>query len=387
MRRTRILALCLMVALSASLVYGQSNKVYDVSKGIKIGACGAFTGGAAASGMEMYNSFKLAVDQRNEKGGIKGVKVDLIWGDDGGDAAQGATVGEKLASDPQVYGILGPNWSSVTEAMLRITSEAGIAQITSAASKPSLTAKGYKTFFRVNSKDDDYGPAVGAFIAKDLKAKNVYVLNSKNTYPQGLSDQVVATLDKNKVKYSRATVVEQAKDYSSVLTAVKAANPDVVFVAVMDAPDHAAIISQMRNLGIKAAYVGSEGAKDLKDFVQAAEGKAEGAYMFHMAPDIYAVPAAADYVKQFESKYGSLSGWGPTAYEAACILLDAIEAAAADGKISRDEVVANVKKTKHDGILGFAVEFNAVGDLKSPATYIFQVVNGNFKQVKMVAGD
>jgi branched-chain amino acid transport system substrate-binding protein len=270
--------------------------------------------------------------------------------------------------------------------MLRITSEAVIAQITSAASKPALTQKGYKNFFRVNSKDDDYGPAMGQFIAQDLKAKNVYVLNSKNTYCQGLSDQVVAGLNKGNVKYTRATVVEQAKDYSSVLTTVKAQNPDVVFVAVMDAPDHAAIVTQMRSLGIKAVYVGSEGAKDLKDFVHASEGKAEGAYMFHMAPDIYSIPAAANYVKQFESKYGSLSGWGPTAYEAANILLDAMEKAAADGKISRDEVVNYVRQTSHSGILGSKVEFNASGDLKSPATYIFKVVKGNFKQVKVVAG-
>ena len=270
--------------------------------------------------------------------------------------------------------------------MLRITSEAGIAQITSAASKPALTQKGYKNFFRVNSKDDDYGPAMGQFIAQELKAKNVYVLNSKNTYCQGLSDQVVAGLNKGNVKYTRATVVEQAKDYSSVLTTVKALNPDVVFVAVMDAPDHAAIVTQMRGLGIKAVYVGSEGAKDLKDFVHASEGKAEGAYMFHMAPDIYSIPAAANYVKQFEGKYGSLSGWGPTAYEAANILLDAMGKAAADGKISRDEVVNCVRQTSHSGILGSKVEFNASGDLKSPATYIFKVVKGNFKQVKVVAG-
>lgn len=386
MKFKRFLILSLVLIASSSLCFAQSAKSADVSKGIKIGACGAFSGGSAASGMEMYNSFKLAVDQRNAAGGIKGVKVELLWGDDAGDAAQGATVAEKLASDPLVYGILGPNFSSVTEAMLRITSEAGIAQITSAASKPALTQKGYKNFFRVNSKDDDYGPAVADFIAQDLKAKNVYILNSKNTYNQGIADQVVAGLQKSKVKFMRATLVEQAKDYSSVLTAVKAQNPDIVFVSIMDPPDHAAIISQMRGLGIKAIYVGTEGAKDLKDFVQASEGKAEGAYMYHMAPDVYSIPAAADYVKQFESKYGSLSGWGPTAYEAANILLDAIEKAAQDGSISRDEVVKFVKQTSRSGILGFKIEFNDVGDLKSPATYIFQVVNGNFKQVKVISG-
>ncbi len=379
MKIKRFLILGLVLIASSSLCFAQSAKSADVSKGIKIGACGAFSGGSAASGMEMYNSFKLAVDQRNAAGGIKGVKVELVWGDDAGDAAQGATVAEKLASDPLVYGILGPNFSSVTEAMLRITSEAGIAQITSAASKPALTQKGYKNFFRVNSKDDDYGPAVADFIAQDLKAKNVYILNSKNTYNQGIADQVVAGLQKSKVKFMRATLVEQAKDYSSVLTAVKAQNPDIVFVSIMDPPDHAAIIT---DAGPDQAFTSARGG-DLK--IRPAPKAAE-AYMYHMAPDVYSIPAAADYVKQFESKYGSLSGWGPTAYEAANILLDAIEKAAQDGSISRDEVVKFVKQTSRSGILGFKIEFNDVGDLKSPATYIFQVVNGNFKQVKVISG-
>jgi len=76
--------------------------------------------------------------------------------------------------------------------------------------------------------------------------------------------------------------------------------------------------------------------------------------VYHFAPDVFAIPEAAGYVKKFEAKYGTISGFGPPAYEAMNILLTAINKAAADGTISREEVLKNVAETKgYKGMLGF----------------------------------
>jgi branched-chain amino acid transport system substrate-binding protein len=389
MKLTKSALLVLAVLLAGGMAFagasGEAAGGNDVAQGIKIAACGAFSGAAAASGMEMYNSFQLAVDERNAAGGINGVQVELLWGDDGGDASQGVTVMEKLTSDKLVYGILGPNFSSVVEAGLRISSEAGVAQISSAASRPTLTEKGYNNFFRVCSRDDDYGPAVARYIVEDLGVSSVYLLNNKDSYAQGLADQIAQTLEELGLPtLYRDTIVAGAKDYSSVLTKVKAEAPELIFVAATDAPDHTALVMQMRDLGIKSIYFGSEGSKDQMDFVEASQGAAEGTYTFHMAPDIYAIDSAADYVSAYEAKYGVLSGWGPTAYEAANIMLDAIEAAAADGKISREEVRQNVADTNYTGILGFPINFNENGDMEKRVTYIFRVEDSKFVQLKLM---
>jgi branched-chain amino acid transport system substrate-binding protein len=153
----------------------------DVSKGVKIGAAGPFTGAAAAPGMEIFNSIKIAIEEQNAAGGINGVEVELVMGDDAGDAAQGVNVAEKFCSDATMYAVVGPPMSNVAEATLRIYGGCGLPCITTAASKPALTEKGYTHFFRVNARDDAHGPAVGYFIAKDLNAKRVYVLNTKDT--------------------------------------------------------------------------------------------------------------------------------------------------------------------------------------------------------------
>jgi branched-chain amino acid transport system substrate-binding protein len=360
----------------------------DVSKGLKIGAAGPFTGAAAAPGMEIFNSIKIAVEEMNAAGGIRDVKVELIMGDDAGDAAQGVNVAEKFSADETIYGVIGPPMSNVAEATLRIYGSSNLVCITTAASKPDLTEKGYKHFLRVNARDDAHGPAVGTFIAQDLKAARVCVLNTKDAYSQGYADQVVATLEKLGVKdIWRDTIVAGAKDFSSVLTRVKAQNPDVLLVGAKAAPDHAVMVRQMRELGIEAIYFGSEGAKDKKDFIAASEGAAEGAYMNHFAPDIYKIAEAQAYVKAYESEYGSLSGFGPPAYEATNILLTAMEMAAEDGKITREEVLNHVAQTaNYKGILGFPVTFDEKGDLKGGATYIFKAVGNDFELVKVAKG-
>jgi branched-chain amino acid transport system substrate-binding protein len=102
---------------------------------------------------------------------------------------------------------------------------------------------------------------------------------------------------------------------------------------------------------------------------------------------VYAIPEAATYVKTFETKYGSISGFGPPAYEAMNILLTAVDQAAADGDITRQEVVDYLHKVKdYKGILGFPVTFDEKGDLAGGATYFFQVTGDDFKQVAVMTG-
>ncbi|MBA7683023.1 hypothetical protein ES703_91379 [subsurface metagenome] len=74
----------------------------------------------------------------------------------------------------------------------------------------------------------------------------------------------------------------------------------------------------MKELGIKATFFGTEGARDKKDFIEASEGAAEGAYVYHFGPDIYSIPEAGSYVKRFESKYGVLSGLRHSVYAQFC---------------------------------------------------------------------
>jgi branched-chain amino acid transport system substrate-binding protein len=373
----------LLVLLLAGFGYSA-----DVKKGIKVGNAGAFTGDAAAPCMEIFNSAQIAVDEWNEKGGIQGVKIEHIMGDDAMDPAQGVNVAHKFVADELIYGVIGPPMSHIAQAALKIYGAADMPEITTSASKPDLTEQGYRNFFRVNARNDAHGWNCALFIKNYLKAKRVAILNEKVAYCENLSKETINGLKKLGVTdIMQEAIVGGAKDYSAVLTKVKAFQPDVIFFIATTAPDNAVGVRQTKELGINTIFFGSEGARDKKDFIQAAEGAAQGAYVYHFAPDVFAIPEAAGYVKKFEAKYGSISGFGPPAYEAMNILLTAIDQAAQDGDITRKEVVDYLHKVKdYKGILGFPVTFDQKGDLEGSATYFFQVSGDDFKQVSVMTG-
>ncbi len=381
----------LLVVLSLVLILGMVGLGHsaDVKKGIHIGNAGAFTGDAAAPCMEIYNSAQIAVDEWNAKGGIQGVEIKHIMGDDAMDPAQGVNVAHKFVADELMYGVVGPPMSHIAQATLKIYGAANMASITTAASKPDLTEQGYKHFFRVNARNDAHGENCALFIKKELKANRVAILNEKVAYCENMSKETIAGLKKLGItEIMQETIVGGAKDYSAVLTKVKAFKPDVLFFIATTAPDQAIGVRQTKELGIDTIFFGTEGARDKKDFIAAAEGAAEGAYVYHFAPDIYSIPEAAEYVKKYESTYEVLSGFGPPAYEAMNILLSAIDKAAGDGDITRQEVVKYLQQTEnYKGILGFPVTFDAKGDLKGGATYFFQVAGNDFKQVAVMTGE
>lgn len=360
----------------------------DVSKGIHVGNAGAFTGDAAAPCMEIFNSSQLAIDEWNERGGIQGVKIKHIMGDDAMDPAQGVNVAQKFVSDKLMYGVVGPPMSHIAQATLKIYGGASLVCITSAASKPELTEQGYKHFFRVNARNDAHGPNCALFMKKQLKAKRIAVLNEKVAYCENLAKETIKALKKLGITdIMQDTIVGGAKDFSPVLTKTKAFNPDVLFFVATAAPDQAIGVRQAKELGIKATFFGTEGARDKKDFIEASEGAAEGAYVYHFGPDIYSIPEAGSYVKIFEKTYDVLSGFGPPAYEAMNILLTAIDKAAKDGDISREEVRKYVSQTEnYKGILGFPITFDDKGDLKGGATYFFKVTGKDFKQIAVMTG-
>jgi branched-chain amino acid transport system substrate-binding protein len=380
----------LLFVILVGLVVWVPGTGHSADKVIHVGNAGAFTGDAAAPCMEIFNSSQIAVDEWNAKGGIQGMKIEHIMGDDAMDPAQAVNVAQKFCADNLMYGVIGPPMSHTAQATLKIYSGCDLAMITTAASKPDLTEQGYKNFFRVNARNDAHGWNCALFMVRNLKAKRIAVLNEKVAYCENLASETIKGLKKLGLQDKdilQDTIIAGAKDFSPVLTKVKAFDPDLLFFVATAAPDQAIGVRQAKELGIKATFFGTEGARDKKDFIEASEGAAEGAYVYHFAPDIYAIPEAAGYIKKFEAKYGSLSGFGPPAYEAMNILLTAMDKAAKASRMTRPEVLKNVAQTKnYKGILGFPVTFDQKGDLEGGATYFFRVEGKDFKQITVMTG-
>ena len=119
-------------------------------------------------------------------------------------------------------------------------------------------------------------------------------------------------------------------------------------------------------------------ASPIDDALIAAARK-EGKLAFYTAMDL---DFAQRLGKAFEAKYGQLSSYGPLAYEAANIILEAVKKT---GKAERAAVRDAVRTTKnYRGVLGVPISFDAKGDVAGGVIFVYQVKGRAFEQVKTI---
>jgi branched-chain amino acid transport system substrate-binding protein len=347
---------------------------------IKIAVGAPLTGQLAKQGQEVANAVRLAADEWNAKGGVLGRKIEVLAADDQGNPQVGVAAAEKVAADPAVIGTVWGITSVTCIPVSEVLQRANMALISPGCTNPRLTDRGLNNANRVCARDDAQAPGLAMFAVQDLKAKKIASFDDGTTGPKGAADEF-----EKKAKALGAQVLRyQVRATDSDLRATLGTIPkdvDLILASVW-APQAALIAKQLPDVGLDVRLIGPDGLFEPKDFVEASGGAAEGSYVSFLAPDMKKVPAAARFVKAFEAKYGQLSSYGPLAYEAANILLEAVKKA---GKADRAAVRDAVRATRnYQGVLGVPISFNNKGDVSGGLIFLYQVKGMGFEQVKML---
>src|SRR5437762_1787409 len=270
---------------------------------VKIAHAGPLTGSIAHLGKDDENGVALAVSQANDKKVTidgKPVTFQMQSEDDQADPKTGATVAQKLV-DAKVAAVIGHLNSGVTIPASEIYSKAGIPVISGSATNPTLTERGMKTVFRTVGRDDQQGPATAAYIATELKARTVALVDDKTAYGEGIANEVEKTLKGAKVSVvGRERTTDKETDFKAILTKIKAKNPDVVFHGGMDATG-GPMLKQARELGIKATFAFGDGACT-DEMAKLAGTAAEG--MVCSQAGLPREAASKDFVDAFKAKFG-----------------------------------------------------------------------------------
>ena len=135
---------------------------------IKIGIGGPLTTSSAGFGVEMKQAAELAIDERNDAGGVAGAKVVAMALDDKADAETGKAVAKAFCDDPAILGVVGHVNSGVAIATGQIYADCGLAVITPMASNPKVTESGFATLFRLTNRDDRKGPGLARYLMQKM---------------------------------------------------------------------------------------------------------------------------------------------------------------------------------------------------------------------------
>jgi branched-chain amino acid transport system substrate-binding protein len=372
-----------LAVLTCSLAFGgcASKETND----IRIGVNAEITGSKPTVGDSCKNAAQLLVTQVNADGGLKvGDKkwpVTLFIEDNEDKPESAAAVAKKLISQNNVLAILGPNASGNAIPAARICEDAKVIMITPWSTNPKTT-ENMKYVFRACFVDDFQGQVMAKFARDNLKANTAAVLyDVASEYNKGIAEifkKEFEAMGGKVVAFESYT--KDDKDFSSQLTKIKAANPDVLFLPnyYNEVPLQ---VQQARRLGLTCAIIGSDswgsdellklGGKDL-----------EGCFFStHYAPDI-ATPEAQKFIKEYEAKYGKKpDDVAALTYDSLNLLLTAISKA---GSLDRQKVrdaLANI--TEFEGVTG-KMKFKGTGDPIKSAV-IIQIKDGKFTYFDSVA--
>jgi branched-chain amino acid transport system substrate-binding protein len=329
-----------------------------------IGIMAPITGDAAAIGEEQLNFGKFAVSQYNEE---NGTSFELVEGDTQLDPAQASTVGQRFISDDAILAVVGPAGSQEVEAVGPIFTRENLGFVSASATRTSLTESGdFPTFARVVPNDDAQGPTIGNFIADELDAQSVFIIDDQTSYSTGLADSATAALEEKDITVERDSVNQEQSDFSALVGRV--ADADVVFLPWQLANKAQVFSEQLKEQGSDAVVFGSDGLFS-DDFTQV------DAYVSSFAPDVKAIESSAELVSAYEAEYGEFaSTFGPPVYAATTVVLEAISRACEEGDPTRESVSEQIGETSTDeSILGSGITFDENGDVEGAEFYIFQV--------------
>ena len=341
---------------------------------IKIGAAGQLTGPEAVFGSDMLNGVKLAVDEWNAKGGVLGKKIELVPGDDQAEPRQAVAVANKFVNEG-VAGVVGHFNSSCSIPASEVYHKAGIPQISHASTNPKLTDQGFTNVFRVCGRDDQQGKAAADFAVQKLKVKRVAIIHDKTTYGQGFAEEFKKAIGPAAEIVAFEGITKGEKDYSPVVTKVKATNPDLVFFGGIYT-EGGLLIKQFKAVGGMAPFIGGDGIMS-EELIKIGGPSVDGTYAT-FGPDTKDSPTARGFNETYRKKYGEPGVYSVYAYDAANILLQAIQKA---GTTDAKAVTAAIRASDVNCALGH-IQFDAKGDVKESPYVVWKVEGGKFKEAK-----
>jgi branched-chain amino acid transport system substrate-binding protein len=339
---------------------------------VKIGHVAPVSGAQATYGRDNENGARMAIEDLNAAGVMiagKKVKLELMAEDDAADPRQGAAVAQKLC-DAKVNGVVGHLNSGTTIPASKIYHDCGIPMVTPSATNPNLTKPGYKTTFRLLANDNALGAGLAFYAADALKLKRIAVIDDRSAYGQGVADvfkKIAAS--KGITIVDEQFTTDKSVDFMSILTAIKAKNPDGVFFGGMDA-QAGPMLRQMEQLGLtNVKYFGGDGICTNDLIKQSAGAKTlDNVICAEGGASLVKMPGGTAWKKRYDAKYpGQFQIYSPYVYDAVNVLVDAMKrAGSADPKV----YLPKLADTNYKGITT-NVQFEPNGELKNPAMTLY----------------
>jgi branched-chain amino acid transport system substrate-binding protein len=331
---------------------------------VKVGFIGGVSGRFADLGTTGRNGVMLAVEWRNERGGLAGRRIALSIKDDEQDPVKARQALQELVSD-QVVAVLGPMTSSIAAAIVADADLAGMLIVGGTATTSGLTGKD-DNFIRTISTTTEYG----SYAARTYRQQHGYkraalIFDLANRdYTENWANEFSRTFEKEGGKVAKSLGFDSRveRDYAALADQLIRSKPDLVVIAA-NSVDGALLAQKLRQRDSKVRLAGSAwtGTQRLIELGGAAvEGMLIEQYYNQDDRSESYLRFREAYLKRFGFEPGFA---GVVAFDAANLLFDAL-AENPDRKGLKERIL---KRTPFKGVQG-DIRIDAFGDADRPIT-------------------
>lgn len=342
---------------------------------VKIAFIGPLTGGSASIGLGGRNSADLAVRLRNADPKAK-YHYELVVQDDECRPNIGVQVATKMGADKSIVGGITHYCSAVASATTTVYHRFGLPAIVWGAVLPEITyGHEFKEVFRVNGTMINQNDVAVKFMI-DQGFKTWGVIHDTTDYGKGHNEYFNKYLKEYGGKVlATFGVTSDQQDFTTELTKIKELKPQALFFGGLT-PLGVRIRTQMAKLDIGGTFEGTSGIKSDAYIEGVGPKVAEGSLSFLEGAPVEKLPGGAYFMEQYGKQgYGERpEAYGPFAFTAANLLMDAIEDVGPD----RKKVIAKLRTTKDvDTIIG-KVTFDDHGQNIVPLVTKYVVDDGKW---------
>ena len=348
--------------------------------GIPIGIAVAQTSNVALLGQEQVTGAKIAEQYFNQKGGVNGTPIKLVFQDTAGDEQGTINAFNTLITQDKVVGIVGPTLSQQAFAADPIAERAKVPVLA-----PSNTAKGIpqigEYISRVSAPVAVVAPnAVKQALKINPQIKKVAVFFAQNdafskseteTFQQTIKDQ----------KLDLVTVQKfQTTDTDFQTQATNAINfkPDLIIISGL-ASDGGNLIKQLRQLGYKGLIIGGNGL-NTSNLFPVCQAQCNDV----LIAQAYSPALPSEINKTFRDAYKAQNKKEPPQFSAQAftgvqVFVEALKALDSKTKLNtlsleqlRTQLNQQILAGKYDTPLG-DIAFDPEGEIKQGQFYVAQV--------------
>ncbi|MDR6595779.1 branched-chain amino acid ABC transporter substrate-binding protein [Saccharothrix longispora] len=371
----------LVLAAASSLVLaacagggGGSGEAGGDVTSVKIGFMGDLTGENSAIVIPPRNGAKMAFDEYNAKN--PKVKIEMVQYDSQGKPDQATSLITKAIGTDKIVGLIGPAFSGESKAIGGVLEENKIPSVSPSATNPGLASNGWTFWHRVVANDDDQGPGIAEFLVTAKSPKKAFVLSDDQEYSVGLAEAVAKSFEGKGVTVEKDKFAKDASDYSSTVTKVAAAQPDVIVFGGYYA-QAGRLLKQLRDGGVTATFASGDGSLDQQLVTGAGAQAAEGAVL--ACPCNIPSADVTGPLKTFFDNYKTAAGADPAiyateGYDAATAYIKAVES----GATTPEKINEFLKTVSFEGV-SKPIKFKANGEPENNSIFVYQVKGGVLK--------